>query len=125
MSKTSQGDLLRSIRVRIYSETVHDVGRVFRLAVGTDLRAALKRAALAAVPKHPGWTMRVFSLEQTAPSERLAFVLDGLARREVGGSGFAAAVAATEDGSLAVLAAAAEDARRIDRLGGALGIQAR
>ncbi|HWL83856.1 MAG TPA: hypothetical protein VNR89_23115 [Roseomonas sp.] len=113
-----------AIRIRAYRDAVHDVGRVFQLTAGADVRTALKRAALAAVPKHPDWTMRVFSLERTAPDERLAFVLDGLARRTMGGSDFAAAVAATEDGSMAVLVAAAKDARRIDRLGKALGTRA-
>ncbi|MXP65091.1 hypothetical protein E0493_17225 [Roseomonas sp. M0104] len=120
-----QNDPSRSIRVRVYGEAVRDIGRRFRLAPGTDVKAALKRAALAAVPRHPDWTMRVFCLERTAPGERLAFVLDGLARREAGGGHFAAALAAAEDGSVAVLVAAAKELRRLELLGGALGTRAR
>jgi hypothetical protein len=101
------------------------LGRTFRLAPGADLRAALKRAALAALPKPEGWTLRIFTVERTAEDERVAALLDRLARREMGGSGFAAALAATLDGGSAVLAVAAKDARRAERLRTALGGTAR
>lgn len=54
--------LSRSVRVRTYREVIRDAGRTFRLAPGVDVRAALKRAALAAVPKVEGWTPRVFTV---------------------------------------------------------------
>jgi hypothetical protein len=109
-----------SIRVRSYRESVRDVSQTFYLAAGTDVRAALKRAALAAVPKAEGWTLRVFTLQQTTAEERVAAVLDGLARREMGGAEFAAAAAATLDGATAVLAVAARDAARVERVQSAL-----
>lgn len=108
--------LSRSIRVRSYREDVRDSGRIFRLAAGADLRAALKRAALAAVPKREGWTLRLLTVERTAAGERVAAVLDGLARREMGGADFAAALAATLDGGSAVLAVTALDAARVERV---------
>ena len=115
----------RLLRVRTYLDDVRDIGRTFRLAPQADLRAALKRAALAALPKPEGWTLRIFTVERTAEDERVAALLDRLARREMGGSGFAAALAATLDGGSAVLAVAAKDARRAERLRTALGGTAR
>ena len=111
----------RSLRVRSYGEGIRDVGRTFLLPADADVRAALKRAALAAVPKAEGWTLRVFTLERTAAGERVAAVLDRLARREMSGPGFAAGLAATLDGASAVLAVAALDAARVERLRSALG----
>src|SRR4051812_39096391 len=96
--------LSRSIRVRSYRESVRDASRTFRLSADADVRAALKRAALAAVPKAEGWTVRVFTLERTAAGEHVAAVLDYLARLAMGGPDFAAALAATLDGASAVLA---------------------
>ncbi|MDI3307684.1 MAG: hypothetical protein QJR07_11345 [Acetobacteraceae bacterium] len=113
--------LSRSVRVRSYREGVHDVSRTFRLTADADVPAALKRAALAAVPKIEGWTLRVFTVERTAAGERVAVVLDRLARREMGGPDFAAALAATLDGVSAVLAVVARDARRVERVRSALG----
>jgi hypothetical protein len=71
--------LSRSLRVRAYREAFRDAGQTFCLAPGVDLRAAMKRAALAAVPKGEGWTLRLFTLERTTAGERIATVLDGLA----------------------------------------------
>ncbi|MFC0386033.1 hypothetical protein [Muricoccus vinaceus] len=59
---------------------VRDSGRTFRLTPGVDVRAVLKRAALVAVPKVEGWTLRVLTLERTREGERVAAVLDRLAR---------------------------------------------
>jgi hypothetical protein len=109
----------RLLRVRAYRDGIRDAGRTFRLAAGADLRAALKRAALAALPKPEGWTLRVLTVDRTAEGERIAAVLDALARREMG-PGFAAALAATLDGAHAALAVAAKDAARIERLRAAL-----
>ncbi|MCK8787936.1 hypothetical protein M0638_26630 [Roseomonas sp. NAR14] len=117
--------LSRSLRVRGYREGIRDAGRTFRLAAGADVRAALKRAALAAIPKQEGWTLRVFTVERTAEGERVAAVLDRLARREMGNPGFAGALAATLDGSVAVLAVAARDARVVERVRIGLGMAAR
>lgn len=39
----------RSVRVRSYQEMIRDAGGTFRLALGVDVRTALKRAALAAI----------------------------------------------------------------------------
>ncbi|MBX6743076.1 MAG: hypothetical protein IRY87_13635 [Acetobacteraceae bacterium] len=111
----------RSVRVRSYREGVHDVSRTFRLTADADVPAVLKRAALAAVPKIEGWTLRVFTVERTAAGERVAAVLDHLARREMGGPDFAAALAATLDGASAVLAVVARDARRVERVRSVLG----
>lgn len=110
-----------SVRVRSYRGRVHDVSRTFRLPADADVRSALKRAALAAVPKRDGWTLHVLTLERTASGERVAAVLDRLARREMGGPDFVAALAATLDGASAVLAVAARDASRFARLRSALG----
>ena len=112
--------LSRSIRVRSYRQVVRDAGQTFRLAPGVDVRAALKRAALAAVPKLEGWTLRVFTLERTKEGERLISLLDRLARAALGGSDFAAALAATLDGGRAVLAVAARDPRRVERISSGL-----
>jgi hypothetical protein len=117
--------LSRSFRVRAYREGVRDAGRTFRLAAGADLRAALKRAALAAVPKPEGWTLRVFTVQRTAEGERVAAVLDRLARREAGGPHFAAALATTLDDGIAVLAVAARDAAAIERVGRGLAGEGR
>jgi hypothetical protein len=106
----------RLLRVRSYREGIRDSGRTFRLAAGADIRAALKRAALAALPKPEGWTLRVLTVERTAAGERIAAVLDQLARHEMGGPNFAAALAVTLDGAHAALAVAARDATRIERL---------
>ncbi|MBI0534170.1 hypothetical protein D9599_01095 [Roseomonas sp. KE2513] len=112
--------LTRSLRVRSYREVVRDAGRTFRLAPGVDVRTGLKRAALAAVPKVEGWTMRVFTVERTGAGERVATLLDHLARREMGGPDFTASLAATLDGACAVLAISAKDARRVERVSSAL-----
>src|SRR5690242_8676224 len=117
--------LSRSVRVRAYRKSVRDAGRTYRLSPDADIRAALKRAALAAVPKAEGWTLQVFALEQTVPREQVAAVLDHLARREMGGSGFAAALAATLDGAIAVLAVSARDIKCIERMRSALVGEAR
>lgn len=119
----SDPSLSRLIRVRSYREEVRDVARTFRLAAGADLRMALKRAALAAVPKPEGWTLRVITIERTADGERVAALLDRLARREMGGRNFAAALAATLDGGSAALAVAARDAKRIEALRAALAVR--
>ena len=111
----------RSVRVRSYREGIRDAGRTFRLSADADVRAALKQAALAAVPKVEGWTLRVFTVERTAAGEHIATVLDRLARREMGSPDFAAALAATLDGASAVLAVAVRDAMRVDRVRFALG----
>lgn len=113
--------LSRLVRVRSYGVEIRDAGRTFRLAADADIRAALKRAALAAVPKIEGWTLRVFTVDRTAEGERVAAVLDRLARREMGGPDFAAALAATLDDASAVLAVAARDARRVERVRSGLG----
>jgi hypothetical protein len=115
----------RSVRVRSYRESVRDASRTFRLSADADVRAALKRVALAAVPKVEGWTLRVFTVERTAAGEQVAAVLDRLARREMGGPDFAAALAATLDGASAVLEVAARDAMRIERVRAALGAAVR
>jgi hypothetical protein len=110
----------RSVRVRSYWESVRDASRTFRLSADADVRATLKRAALAAVPKVEGWTLRVFTVEQTIAGERVAAVLDHLARREMGSPDFAAALAATLDGTSAVLAVTAKDVMRLERVRSAL-----
>ncbi|MBS0641766.1 MAG: hypothetical protein JSS43_18030 [Proteobacteria bacterium] len=106
----------RSIRVRSYRDNIHDVSHTFRLSPGVNVRAALRRAALAAMPKAEDWAMRVFTVERTAAGERVAAVLDQLAQREMGDHAFAAALAATLDGTKAVLVASARDSARIERL---------
>ena len=72
-----------------------------------DLAAAMKRAALAAIPKVEGWRLVVVSVELTSEAERVVPVLDRLARRHMGGGDFAAALAMTLDGARAVLAVGA------------------
>ncbi len=113
--------LSRCIRVRAYREGIRDAGRTFCLSDDADVRATLKRAALAAIPKIEGWTLCVFTVERTAEGERVAAVLDRLARREMGGPEFAAALAATLDGGSAVLAVAGRDATRLERVRSGLG----
>ena len=110
----------RSVRVRFYRGNVREASRTFRLSADADVRSALKRATLAAVPKIEGWTLHVFTVERTAAGERIAAVLDRLARREMGSRGFAAALAATLDGASAVLAVTAKDAKRVERVRSAL-----
>jgi len=117
--------LSRSIRVRSYGKNIRDASRTFRLSADADLRATLKRAALAAVPKHEGWTLQVFTVERTAEGERVVTLLDTLARREVGSPDFAAALAATLDGASAALAVTARDAKRVERVRSALSGPAR
>jgi hypothetical protein len=106
----------RSVRVRAYQENVRDANRTFRLSADADVLSALKRAALAAIPRVNGWTLHVFTVERTAPGERVAAVLDRLARREMGSPDFAAALAATLDGGSAVLAVTAKDIRHVERV---------
>ena len=60
----------------------------------------MKRAALAAIPKAEDWRLVVFAVERTSEAERVAPVLDRLARRHMGRDGFATALAATLDGSV-------------------------
>jgi hypothetical protein len=86
-----------------------------------DLRAAMKRAALAAVPKGKGWTLRLFTLARTGAGERMATVLDGLARGAMGGPDFAAAPVATLDGGCAVLAVTVREASRVEWVRPGLG----
>jgi hypothetical protein len=90
-----------------------------------DLAAAMKRAALAAIPKAEGWRLVVFSVERTSEDERVAPVLDRLARRHMGAGDFAAALAATPDGARAVLAVGAKDPALIERLRAALATTGR
>ena len=80
----------------------------------------MKRAALAVLPKAEGWHLVVVSVERTSEAERVAPVLDWLARRHLGGGEFAAVLAATADGARAVLAVGAKDPARIERLHAAL-----
>ncbi len=108
--------LSRTLRVRSYREGIRDAAQTFRLSADSDVRAALKRAALAAIPKLEGWTMRVFTIERTLEGERVAMLLDSLARREMGGPDYAAALAVTLDGGCAVLAVTAKDATRVERV---------
>jgi hypothetical protein len=108
-----------SIRVRGCRESIHE-GRTFHLAAGIDVRAALQRTALAAVPKAQGWTLLAFTIERTQPGEHVAAVLDHLSRREMGAPDFAAGVAATLDGAYAVLAVAAKDTACVERMRSAL-----
>ncbi|MDO9714139.1 hypothetical protein [Paracraurococcus lichenis] len=115
-----EADPSRSVRVRSYRSGVRDAARTYRLAADADIRTALKRAALAAVPKAEGWVLRVFTVERTAAGEHVAAVLDRLARREMGSPGFAAALAATLDDTKAVLVVAAREPARIERVRSAL-----
>jgi hypothetical protein len=80
----------------------------------------MKRAVLAAIPKGKGWALRLFTLERTSVGERIASVLDGLARRGMGGPDFAAAPVASLDGGCAVLAVTAREASRVERVGSGL-----
>ncbi|WP_419899164.1 hypothetical protein [Roseomonas sp. USHLN139] len=112
-------DPARCFRVRAYAADIRDIGRPFRLAPGAELRAALRRAALAAIPKREGWTTQVFTLERTSPEEKLAALLDRLARRELGGD-LAAGLAASLDGATAVLVVTAREAARVARFRAAL-----
>ncbi|MFC3124162.1 hypothetical protein ACFOD4_03745 [Pseudoroseomonas globiformis] len=112
--------LSRTIRIRFYQDSVRDMGRTFRLPAHADMRSVLKQSALAAVPKKEGWTLQLFTLERTKQEERVAALLDRLARREMGGPDFAAAMAMALDGSCAVLAMAARDKERIQRVRSAL-----
>ena len=126
MESSTERDGARAFRVRAYlGGTVRDVRRSFRAQAGADLAAFLKRAALAALPKAEGWHLVVVSIERTSEEERVAPVLDRLARRHLGGGGFAAALAATLDGARAVLAVGAKDPARIERLRAALTGQRR
>jgi hypothetical protein len=52
-------------------------------------------------------------------------MLNRLARREMGGPDFAAALAATLDGARAVLAVGARDAMPVERVGSGLGGEGR
>ena len=88
----------------------------FRLAPDVDVRAALKRAALTAVPKVEGWTLCVFTVKRTMEGERVTAVLDCLARAGIGRRAFAAALASTLAGSSAVLVTVAKDPRRVYRV---------
>lgn len=117
--------LSRSVRVRSYREVIRDAGPTFHLSADVDIRAALKRAALAAVPKVEGWTLRVFTIERTTASEHVAALLDHLVRREMGGPDFAAALAATLDDANAVLAVTARNAARLERVRAGLSGAAR
>jgi hypothetical protein len=56
--------LPRSVCVRSYREVVRDAGRTFRLSFDATVPAVLKPAALAAVPKVEGWTLRAFTVER-------------------------------------------------------------
>ena len=116
METNSKLDRARAVRIRTYLSRVHDVQRTFRVPDDADLAAAMKRAALATIPKTEGWHLVVFSVERTSEAERVAPFLDRLARRQMGGGDFAAAVAATLDGARAVLAVGAKDAALIERL---------
>jgi hypothetical protein len=121
MQRTIEPDRARVVRIRAYlGGRVHDVQRSFRVPADADLAAAMKRAALAAVPKAEGWRLVVFSIERTAADERVAPVLDRLARRHMVGGDSAAALAATLDATRAVLAVGAKDPARIERLRAAL-----
>ena len=60
------------------------------------------------------------SVERTSEAESVAALLDRLARRHVVGRDRAAALAATTDGSRAVLAVGAEDTAHGERLRAAL-----
>ena len=123
MERGTERDGARAFRVRAYlGGRVHDVGRAFRAPAGAASAALLKRFALAALPKAEGWHFLVVSVERTSEGEAVAAVLDRLARRHMveGGRDFAAALAVTADGARAVLAVAAKDAVRVDRLRAAL-----
>ncbi|WP_343894523.1 hypothetical protein [Craurococcus roseus] len=114
----TEPDRARAVRVRAYLGRVRDVKRTFLVPADADLAAAMKRAALAALPKSGGWRLLVVVVERTGEDEHVGLFLDRLARRHMaeGGRDFAAALAVTADGARAVLAVAAEDAERIGRL---------
>ena len=117
MEKDTKPDRARAVRIRAYlGGRVRDAERTFRVSADADLAAAMKRAALAAIPKTEGWHLVVFSTERTAEGEQVAPFLDRLARRHLGGRDFAAALATTLDGARAVLAVGAKDAALIERL---------
>jgi hypothetical protein len=121
MKMDTKPDRARAVRIRAYlGGRVRDVQRTFRVSADADLAAAMKRAALAAIPKAEGWHLVVFSVERTGEAEQVTPVLDRLARRHMGGDGFAASLAATLDGARAVLAVGAKDAALIERLRSAL-----
>jgi hypothetical protein len=101
------------------------VKRAFRVPADADRAAAMKRAALAAIPKAEGWRLLVFSIERASEAEPVAAVLDRLARRHMGGRDSAAASAATLDGARAVPAVGADDPARIERLRAALATMGR
>ena len=125
MDRDTEPDRARAVRVRAYLGRVHDVRRTFRVPADADLAAAMKRAALAALPKAEGWHLVVFSVERTSEAERVVPILDRLARRYMGGDDLAAALAATLDGARAVLAVGAKDPARIERLRAALATTGR
>jgi hypothetical protein len=121
MERGTEPDRARAVRVRAYfGGRVRDVRRTFRVPADADLAAAMKRAALVAIPERDGWRRVVFSVERTSEDERVAPVLDRLARRHMGGGDCAAALAATLDGARAALAVGAKDPARIERLRAAL-----
>ena len=121
METDANPDRARAVRIRAsLGGRVHEVRRSFRVPADADLAAAMKRAALAALPRAEGWRLVVLSVERTNDAERVAPVLDRLARRHMGGGDFAAALAATLDGARAVLAVGAKDAAHIERLRAAL-----
>jgi hypothetical protein len=63
-----------------------------------------------------GWTLRVFTLERMKEGERVTAPLDRLARAAMGGPDFAAPLATTLDGGTIVLAVAARDPERVERM---------
>jgi hypothetical protein len=125
MERGTEPDRARAVRIRAYRGGVHDLKRSFRVPADADLLATMKRAALAAVPRAEGWRVVVFSVERTSEDERVAPVLDRLARRHMGAGDFAAALAATLDRARAVLAVGVKDPARIERLRAALVGQGR
>jgi hypothetical protein len=50
MEWDTEPDRTRAVRIRVYLGRVHDVRRSFRVPADADLAAAMKRAALAAIP---------------------------------------------------------------------------
>jgi hypothetical protein len=116
MKADTEPDRTRMVRIRAYLGRVHDVKRTFWVPADADLAAAMKRAALAAIPKAEGWRLVVFSIERMSEDERVAPVFERLARRHMGAGDFAAALAATLDGARAVLAVGAKDPALIERL---------
>lgn len=65
METDAEPDLVRAVRIRTYLGRVRDV----------------KRAALAVMPNAGGWHLVVLSVERTSEAERVAPVLDRLARQ--------------------------------------------